>query len=86
MLERAAARPPGSRSSAPARRAGPRARPPRERRQDDDQRRDHPIELLAVPVGQEEAPRLVEQEVVEVALQLLVLQPQPFLDLGDLSR
>ena len=40
----------------------------------DDQRRDHPVELLAVAVGQEEAPRLVEQQVVEVASQLLLLQ------------
>ena len=53
------------------------------RGQHDDQRRDHPVELLAVAVGQEEAPRLVEQQVVEVALQLLLLQPQLLLDLGD---
>ena len=53
------------------------------RREHDDQRRDHPVELLAVAMGQEEAPRLVEQQVVEVALQLLLLQPQLVLDLGD---
>src|SRR5262249_54529296 len=49
-------------------------------RQYQDQRRDHAAELLAVAVGQEEAPRLVEQEVVEVALQLLLFQPQLLLD------
>ena len=57
---------------------------PLERRgQHDDERRDHPVELLAVAMGQEEAPLLVEQQVVEVALELLALQPELFLDLAD---
>ena len=56
------------------------------RREHDDQRRDHPVELLAVAMRQEEAARLVEQQVVEVALQLLLLQPELLLDLGDRLR
>jgi hypothetical protein len=49
----------------------------------DDQRRNHSIELLAVAMRQEEAPRLIDQQVIEVALQLLLLQSQLLLDLDD---
>ena len=55
-------------------------------RQDDDQRRHHAVEFLAVPVRQEEAARLVQQQVVEVAFQLLLFQPQLLLHLLDVCR
>ena len=57
--------------------------PLKRRGQHHDERRDHPVELLAVAMGQEEAPFLVEQQVVQVALELLALQPELFLDLAD---
>src|SRR5262249_48948731 len=49
-------------------------------RQDYDQGRNHPVQLLAVTVGQEEAAPLVQEQAVEMALQFLALESQPLLD------
>ena len=46
------------------------------RRQGDHQRGDHPIELLAVAMRQEEAALFVHEQLVEVGRQLAVFEPQ----------
>ncbi len=53
------------------------------RRQRNDQRGDHAVQLFPVAMCQKETPRLIKQQLIEMGFELLMLQPQFVLRSAD---